>query len=449
MRYLLLLCAVIVMYGCQAVPVEQQKAIEAIKEKQVTSDDAGLHLELAKRYIAVAQENQSVEYIEKAVSELEQFSEKVPDHIGAKLIRYNLYFSLTEQGDLSRGKKLDALFNELPEIIKDKVHPPSLAAAFYQIRSSGFSNKSVLRKLLHKSIKEQPKDGRAYIILADLYAEDGRQELAIPLLERGVGLNPEDGYLHMALGDLLIEKQEVSCFYEVDKLYQRALAELRTASKYIPDNPNLHYSLGRVYSHLGRHVLSINEIKKLDSLVNNEFSMRELADTYFYSGNLAEAGSIYDLILFNEKPAPLTYRNSARYYLAQQEWSKSAVLWEKFFALENNISLYDRLAYSYVEEQLRGRSYALDRFKTSTASYSMTPWELKLRSYRLGELSKAELNENASSKCDLTEASFLMGTDEFLMGNIDQAKKYFNEVIGYNAYGFIEYTTAKVFLDGL
>ena len=99
MKYLITIIAVFALSGCQTVALSNQETIKTLQAQQLSSEDAGLHLELAKQYIAAADETKSIEYYEKAIIELEKFSLKVPNHLGALLTRYQLHFALTKSGN--------------------------------------------------------------------------------------------------------------------------------------------------------------------------------------------------------------------------------------------------------------------------------------------------------------------------------------------------------------
>lgn len=98
------------------------------------------------------------------------------------------------------------------------------------------------------------------------------------------------------------------------------------------------------------------------------------------------------------------------------------------------------------EEQIKGRETALKDFGESTAQLELNNWENRLRAFRLGEVSKADLYGSAKSKCDYTEANFIIGMNELLQGNKTDANKYFNEVLTYNAYAFVEYAVAQEYI---
>lgn len=446
MKYLITLFSLLVLSGCQTTALTNQATINSLQAQQATSEDARLHLELAKQYIAAADESRSTDYLEKAIIELEAFSLKVPNHLGAVLTRYQLHFALSKQGITSRDEGLFNTFNHLPSNVKEQVEPPSLASALYHLQSQGFSNTKTLRGLLQKSIKEQPKSSKSHFILANLYAQDERYTLAIPLMDKATKLDPDNGHLRKEYGELLLDHEDSSCFYDVDSPFKKSLDEFRVASKLIPNDPDVHYYLSLIYTRLGRHFLAINEVKKLNELENSDDNKLEIADAYFYAGKTIEAGEIYSSLLSSSQTSPYRMEHAAQYYLATQDWKRSSELWKEYFATTTGSSFYNWLSYSYSEEQIKGRETALKDFGESTAQLELNNRENRLRAFRLGEVSKTDLYGSAKSKCDYTEANFIIGMNELLQGNKTDANKYFTEVLTYNAYAFVEYAVAQEYI---
>ena len=244
------------------------------------------------------------------------------------------------------------------------------------MQTQGFTNTKTLRDLLHKSIKEQPKSSKTHFILANLYANDGRYALAIPLMDKATKLDPDNGLLHKEFAELLLDKEESTCFYDAESPFANAISELRAASKIIPDDPDVHYFLSLIYTRVGRHFLAINEVNKYHKLENNDDSKLEIADTLFYAGKSVEAEEIY-VSLLASNDSPYLQEHSAQFYLAKQNWNQASELWRQYFKGTSNQNLYNRLSYSYSQEQLIGREKALNEFQVDTANFVLNQWEKK------------------------------------------------------------------------
>jgi predicted Zn-dependent protease len=92
-----------------------------------------------------------------------------------------------------------------------------------------------------REIAVTPDHVPARLGIAAIKAETDPAE-ALPYAEEAVRLNPRIPLGHYLLGSLLLENGQAA----------RAITELELARTAVPDNPEVHYALGRAYARAGR-----------------------------------------------------------------------------------------------------------------------------------------------------------------------------------------------------
>jgi tetratricopeptide (TPR) repeat protein len=85
------------------------------------------------------------------------------------------------------------------------------------------------------SLSEQP-----YVNLGNLFLEQGQIKEALVLLEKAVGLAPDNAFCHLKLG----------VAYRQTKRLPDSRRELEKATQLAPDNAAMHYQLGRLYKEM-------------------------------------------------------------------------------------------------------------------------------------------------------------------------------------------------------
>lgn len=89
---------------------------------------------------------------------------------------------------------------------------------------------------LETQVAENPEDAGSAAILANIYANEGRINEAIPLYERATAARPDDGSLRLSFGIALLRGGSM-----LD-----ARVQLERAHVLLPNNPGPAYYLGQV-----------------------------------------------------------------------------------------------------------------------------------------------------------------------------------------------------------
>jgi putative PEP-CTERM system TPR-repeat lipoprotein len=212
----------------------------------VPDSDAGYKV-LADVYVANNQFANAVTALEKA----EQLS---PDDLSIKLAKGRVYMSAN---DLNKAMIiLRAIEKSNPEYVQAHL----LQANIFEITDR---NKDAVRK--HKKVLALSPDNILSLNnLAYLYAEGyGPVDKAISLAQRAKKLTPNNGNVSDTLG---------WAYYQSGN-YDEALKNFIEATKYIPDEPSIHYHIGLAFLKKEMKDKAEEQFKKAIALAgNNEFA---------------------------------------------------------------------------------------------------------------------------------------------------------------------------------
>ena len=101
-----------------------------------------------------------------------------------------------------------------------------------------------------------PEHLQATLYLADSDIQMNQMDLAKPLLEKAVRVDPSLGLAHLDLGIVYSESEN----------HQEALRELTAAERLMPQEVNVHWRLGRLYRAMGKKQEAKLEFDKASSL---------------------------------------------------------------------------------------------------------------------------------------------------------------------------------------
>jgi hypothetical protein len=98
----------------------------------------------------------------------------------------------------------------------------ALAYAFAAIGKTGGADRARAVSLLEKTIREFPSDTEALMSLAEIYRNDGKNDMARPLYQRAIELDPGQVTASVGLGGIMFEYGE---YTEAIRLWKDALAK--------------------------------------------------------------------------------------------------------------------------------------------------------------------------------------------------------------------------------
>jgi tetratricopeptide (TPR) repeat protein len=120
----------------------------------------------------------------------------------------------------------------------------------------------------HDELANVPDNAQALAFLADSDMQTNRAAEALPLIQRALQIDPKIGRAHLDLGILYADKGKV----------EDASRELKEAALLMPEDPNPHWRLARIYQSTGNRARANLEFQKTRDLhkVENETIARKL-----------------------------------------------------------------------------------------------------------------------------------------------------------------------------
>ena len=176
-----------------------------------------------------------------------------------------------------------------------------------------------------KAIKLNPLIPQTYINLSDLYYKSGDLAGAIGVLERG-SYEIEDNYV---IAHLLAR------VYIEDSRYDMAITELEKILDAQPENYDAFYDLGRVYFELGNYEASISNFENvIEYKEDNEYLYYYLGQAYEANNEVDKAISNYlKSVTYNEKFA-LPYKKLGILFLAREDFEDAIEFFEDYINLD-------------------------------------------------------------------------------------------------------------------
>jgi Tfp pilus assembly protein PilF len=84
----------------------------------------------------------------------------------------------------------------------------ALAYAIAAVGRSDGADRTRALTLLERAVRENPADVEVLLYLAEIYRNDGRNDLALPLYQRAIVLDPNQATAPVGLGGILMERGE-------------------------------------------------------------------------------------------------------------------------------------------------------------------------------------------------------------------------------------------------
>lgn len=199
-------------------------------------------------------------------------------------------------------------------------------------------------KSFTKSIKLNPLIPQTYINLSDLYYKSGDLSGAIGVLERG-SYEMEDNYV---IAHLLAR------VYMEDSRYDMAITELEKILDAQPENYDAYYDMGRVQFELGNYEDAISNFENvIEYKEDNEF-------LYYYLGQAYEANNEIDKAISNYLKAtavntkfPMPYKKLGILFLAREDFEDAIEFFEDYLKLD--IPEEERMKVNELINRIKGK----------------------------------------------------------------------------------------------
>ncbi len=180
-------------------------------------------------------------------------------------------------------------------------------------------------KSFNKSIELNPTLPQAYINLSDVYYKNNDLASSIGVLERGT----------YELTDNMVLSHMLARVYMEDSRYDMATFELEKVIDAEPENYDAYYDLGRLQFELGNYEDAIANFENvIEYKENNEF-------LYYYLGQAYEANNEIDKAISNYMKAitvnikfTIPYKKLGILFLARNDYADAVEYFEDYMDLD-------------------------------------------------------------------------------------------------------------------
>ncbi|NPU94972.1 MAG: hypothetical protein HPY82_23955 [Gammaproteobacteria bacterium] len=441
--------------GCGQAPVV---GADSAAQDRAASDAAGRDtfteidpVQLKKDADALMQragKENSVALLQDAAVAYEQLLQLAPEDNSLQYQLYDIYYRLAASGADNVEPRLRALFATLPAPLREAVRPPSLALFLQRYEKSEASKQyddDSLVGLLLAAMQEQPTEPATYLLLADSYLRTRHPALAIATVKQALAYSPDNPASHKYLGQAyrsFVRSQ--SCIYSYRDEIQKAAESLRIASSQLPDDLKIRELLVDVYSLMNLAPLSANEARKLHAERPDDVSSWLLAQSLSDISQYEKSDELYQTLA--ARYPDVMYEALAGNAALQGKWDTASQHWAQHFYYSRQPAFYAALVRSVSDEQAYGNAAAMKIFAVLTEHMDASPWQTSLREFRLGRLAADQLVASAVDTCERTEAFFYAGYAQKTQGNKRKAAEYFQAAVNEKAYSYKEYAMARYFL---
>lgn len=385
---------------------------------------------------------------EQAIKNFRKVLTLVPGNPATLKLLYNIYYEDVVAGKEKAFANASNIYNQLTNSAQLEVNAPSLGVFLHRYlaqKKSGKQNRTELYSALLAAIHEQPASDKAYIQLAKMYREENYFPLALATLKLGTEQITNSGDLYEAIANTYEARAEASgCNYEDTNYLPDAIHFYQQAVPLTTDSATLHYALARLYLDQNLYQLALHESSILVELEPTAENIAFSAQNYSSVGKEAHAQQL----LVQAKAQGLATSDSVFHeiYMNSGDWIKAAQGFNDYLQAKQSISVYDFIKADIIGQQANVDFSSLIEQKELSFS---SEWEAAVYAYWTDQMTREQLQQETSNRCERTEFFFYAGYRDYQAGDNAAAKASFSAALQQNTYRFIERPLARHFLDTL
>lgn len=385
----------------------------------------------------------------QAKRDFERALQLQPDQINAQYYHYRAAASLVMALEEINEDELVSYFNSM----NLSLYPETVAPAYvtYAIKYNQAKQKnqlaeqfSELKTIIQRAIKQNPYNAQNWIILSELYQQQGQVDLSIAAATQAYKMQPNEieSIKAMALG-INLKAEKASCVYQQTDLLKTSLAYFDKALKLSPEQPDyLEYSAFQLLRLGDIKQAQLNALKAFKSSASYTNSLLTF-ETSLLLGDYETAEQA--LKPMSKEFAP----EQARKYqlllsIAQQDIELTGHYLGQFLNQESHeqLDIYTALLADHVQKQRPKNEFLSRPFIESSNTLSEF-----YQASSSDQQANAKLLESASDTCSLANAHYFIGFKAFSESNYKQAYKHFNQVVEYKNYRQPSYLWAHSMLQ--
>lgn len=432
-----------------AVNLEKALQLKALGERERLEalanedpDNPEPRYNLAHYYLSQAEENDDPASRELALQHFTRVLELAPGNMSTLAAIYRVHYQHTLDVGKPAFAKATSHYAQLDSQTRLGLHPPSLALFMHSYIAQSEQQKfdyPQLQNLLYQALAEQPQSTTAHIQLARLYRNQGYYPMAIASLKLASEQLPPSARVQGVISAYYGEyAEDQGCAYEQGDYLQRAIHHTQEAIRLEPDNGEWHFRLFNLYLDKNRPQLALNQAQIL-------YEISPKAE------NLALQAQLYAVV--NQSPKALQLLGEAKakgldnsdaneheIYMYAGAWEQAAQAFSAYVQRQKNLSAYDAIKADILGHQTGKAPASLLGNKQPKFS---SLWEKNVYQFWTDQLSRQQLAQKASNRCERTELYFYAGYRQLMQGNNQQARQDFAAVLQQDTYRFIERPLAR------
>jgi len=251
----------------------QSESLSRLKNRlEKFPEDLQLNRDLVLEYVKLYQQHKTESISVEIVKQAEKYLSLKSGDSAIEFIFYNFKSRQVMQGyNFNEIGKLREIFTK-NEIVKQKgLVTPSAMEGFiavnrYKLKREIWDINTVIKKSFKLAIKENPRYTYSYIVIARVYQEEGKYDLALGMLNQAKRISPDDPSIYVELAETYIkksrDKKRYSCFLDDSESLKKAISQYKKAISINSNNPKLHQKLAYLFLWYNKVNLFKHEVKK-------------------------------------------------------------------------------------------------------------------------------------------------------------------------------------------
>jgi tetratricopeptide (TPR) repeat protein len=447
-----------------AVAQDINSVIEKIEQtlKENPNNPQG-DLVLASAYFQKYQQTGETKYLDTAIQKARNAIRLESEFAPAHLLLYNLLITKAiQQSNVNLLNEINQEHQEVlrtypeSENLKELPNPNLVAAMVYynlSIKKAGtneqtrYVDKAINE--LHKSISVQPDNANNHKLLAVIYFNQGKNDLALLEAKDASRLAPNDAETYKLIGSIYSDNihRSKDC-WNTDAITQ-GIKALKDTIRITPEDADAHAGLSYFYIHQGAYNLAVAESKIAVRLSASPEHHRGLGDTLLFVGDYEQAVKEYSEVLKRDSSYVVAHADLAFAYFLQNKFEDAVKEYQKYTKHVKSPGSYAVFYYSLALRHLGKYTEAQKLLEKYVKYHQEGEWPLQLLNFNLGKLTEAELIGRAKNKCQTSDALFLIGYKYLLAGDKLTAQKYFQKTVDTQVFCSYQYLAASAKLRDL
>lgn len=416
-------------------------------EQQVAAqpNNPELLFNLGIAYLTEDEANKTTKNQSIALNTFSKVLTLVPGNVATLKAIYNIHYENAMKGNDNAFSAASKIFFDLPPAQRDNLNPPSLAKFVHLYilnkQSQGKYITDIYKALLAASI-EHPGNDKPYIQLAKMYREQQYYPLALATLKLGTENINNSPELYKYIANTYEARAAVSgCSYEKTAYLHSAIDYYKRAVPLQPDDIELHHNLAQLYMDNNLYQLALHEASIVVELNPSAENLAFAAQNYSIVGNQQKANEL----LMRAKHAGLATSDSIYHeiYMNSGQWTKAALSFTDYLQAQAQINVYDFIKAEIIGQQA---DIEFNQLASNKKVQFSSEWEAAIFAFWTNKITRAQLEKNATNRCELTEYFFYSGYRDLQAGNKLVAKQQFTSAMQQQTYRFIERPLARYFL---